>query len=83
MHHHEMEGLVVGQQFVEAESLVSHSLHERVVVIITTLSVFNRARRAHKNIYQAHSPTRAHKNIYQALFPICFFGHFSKHVPRC
>jgi hypothetical protein len=29
MHHHEVKSLIVGEKFVEAEALISHSLRER------------------------------------------------------
>jgi hypothetical protein len=33
MHHHEVKSLIVGEKFVEAEALISHSLGERAQML--------------------------------------------------
>jgi hypothetical protein len=33
MHHHEVKSLIVGEKFVEAEALISHSLKERASML--------------------------------------------------
>jgi hypothetical protein len=33
MHHHEVKSLIVGEKFVEAEALISHSLRERAQML--------------------------------------------------